>query len=152
VSVELRLQGIEEFREALRNLPAELAGEAGHLALAAANSAAVSIRAAYGQHRVTGNLQEHVIVEPPVTIGGTVAGARVRSTARHAYLFEYGTQARHYVTKKKGVVHRTGKMWGKTPPVHIFIPTAIRVRRRMTEDLIDLLRRHGLLVTGDGGT
>ena len=146
MSAQLTLHGVEELREALRNLPAELAGEAGHLVLGAANGAAVDVRANYGRHRRTGDLQDKVTVAPLAT-GALTAGAKVTSGSRLATIFEYGTQARHYVTVA-GHTHRTGRM----PPFHAFVPPVVRARRRMQQDLIDLLTRHGLQVTGDGGT
>jgi hypothetical protein len=138
----LTLTGVAELRAALQALPAELAGEAGHLVEAAANGAALEVRRAYGAHRVTGNLQEHVLVNTRAA-GPLGVNYQVKSSARHAWLFEYGTQARHYVTVK-GRRHVTGRM----PPANLFVPIAIRARRAMAATLVDLLERHGLTVTG----
>lgn len=135
--------GLDDLKAALRNLPDELAGEAGRIVETHANSAAVTIRAAYGAHRRTGNLQEHVSIDR-VARGRYGAAARVKSTARHAHLFETGTKARHYITRR-GVRHVTGA----AEPQHVFVPEMIRVRRRMYEELKALLVRNGIQVSGD---
>lgn len=139
-------QGMEEFKRALRALPNDLAGEAMRVVEASANGAALEIRTAYGQHVVTGNLQEHVEVDIQRT--GLNVSAVVKATARHSHLFEYGTEARHYFTKKRGIRHETGKMWGKQPGGFVFVPIVIKARRRMYERIIDIMKRAGLTVTG----
>jgi hypothetical protein len=141
------LHGWAEFREALRTLPAYLTGEAAKIVDASANSAAVAIRTEYGRHSRTGNLQAGVVVELRTT-GRFGLRAMVWSKAKHAHLFEYGTEARHYITQH-GEKHPTGRMWGKTPAAPVFIPTMRRTRRDMYARLKDLLVRQGLLVTGD---
>jgi hypothetical protein len=146
----LAIQGAAELAAAFRALPADLQGEGRQLVVAAANGAATAIRTAYGAHRRTGNLQDHVVVTELVSeVGGVLA--RVRSTARHATMFERGTAARHTT------VHRTrssppgrGGYRGKMPAASIFIPRAIEARRAMQAALVALVRRFGLTVTGDG--
>ena len=140
----LVLTGMAELKAALRALPAELAGEAGHLVQAAANGAALDARTVYGAHRRTGNLQEHVTVEARAS-GPLGASYQVRSTARHAWLFEYGSQARHYITVR-GHRHVTGRM--PAAGTNGVVPVFIRARRAMEATLVDLLERHGLTVTG----
>lgn len=128
----------------LRNLPADLAGEAAHIVEAAANAAAVTVRSEYGAHRVTGELQDGVSVEHRPS-GPYGAGARLRSKAPHAWLFDHGSQARHWRTGKS-----TGAMWEKRPPTHVFVRAVIRERRRMWDALRQLLLRHGATrVTGE---
>lgn len=139
MSAALKFQGIDELRAALRQLPAELAGEAGHILEAEGNAAGVAIRSGYSAHRVTGNLRDHVSVvhEHSAVAAKTV----VKSTARHAHLFEFGTQTRQT---------RNGANRGAMPPGHVFVPAMVRARRRMFEQLADLLRRAGLQVRGGG--
>lgn len=133
---------LDAFREELRRLPAELADEAGAIVLDAANSGAATIRGVYEQHRVTGNLAKGVKVLTE-SVGPFGAGAVVKSTAPHAWLFDNGSAARHWVTGKS-----TGRMWGRTPPTHAFVRTMIAARRRMYERLADLIRSKGFTVTG----
>jgi hypothetical protein len=143
VSVSLIWDGLEELKAALRSLPFDLTGEAANDVEEAANAAAFAVKSAYGAHRVTGNLQDHVVVQEQARGQFGVAYV-VKSTARHAWLFEHGTEARHYVTRR-GVKHLTGKM----PPAHIFIPTMMRQRRAMYGRLKDVLVRAGLQVSGE---
>lgn len=134
--------GLEELKESLRNLPADLAGEASHVVEGAANAAMVAMGSGYASHWHSGNLQKGLQVthfEP----GRFSAGAIVKNTAKHAYIFENGTEARYYYTMR-GAKHVTGKM----PPGHVFIPAAIRARRAMYEGLSDVVTRHGFSVTG----
>jgi hypothetical protein len=135
--------GVEEFKAQLRALPAELTGEASHIVEAAANGAGVTLRTVYGQHRHTGNLQDHVVVEKKST-GPFGVSYRVASTSPIAWLFDNGSQARHWASGKS-----TGAMWGKTPPTHVFVRTLIAARRRMYDGLRGLMTRAGLQVTGE---
>lgn len=135
--------GLNELREALRNLPADLTGDASLVVEIAAEGAADTVRVVYEAHRRTGKLAEGVVVEPKAT-GPFAATKVVRSKAKHAWLFDNGSQARHWASGKS-----TGVMWGKTPPTHVFVQTMIRARRKMYEDLKDLLVQNGLSVSGD---
>ncbi len=145
MSVTLRFDGLEELKAALRNLPTELTAEATHLVEGRANAAATEIRTIYGRHRVTGHLQDGVTVTHTER-GKWSAGAIVKSAARHAWIFEYGTEARHYITIN-GKVHNTGEMWGKrTPPRPAFVGTIQKHRRALWQEFRALLERHGLLV------
>jgi hypothetical protein len=137
--------GLEELKAALRNLPADLTGEASHVIEAAGNGAATTIKRVYGQHRVTGHLQNSVSVQEEHA-GPFAAGVVVKSSDPIAWLFDHGSQARHWAGGKS-----TGRMWGRTPPTHIFAGTMARERRRMYGLLRGILERHGLVVSGDGG-
>lgn len=142
MSATLTIQGLDAFREALRNLPAELTAEANSIVQGAATAAAAGARANYGRHRRTGDLENKVTVKPRAQ-GPLSASYQVKSGSRLAFIFEHGTQVRHYVTSG-GRRHLTGKM----PPFHAFVPPVLTARRAMNQSLIDLLRRHGLVVTG----
>jgi Zn-dependent oligopeptidase len=123
-----------EIRAALAKLPEELRGEAGHIVEASANEAVVAIRSAYPVF--TGNLRDHVYATQ-FEAGRFVSKWRVINAAKHAWIFEHGTVQRH--TGK-------GANRGIMPPGNVFIPTAIRVRRRLLERLRDMLVQHGLMV------
>lgn len=146
MSVELRLTGILELKQALANLPAQLKGEATGIVMETAYAAADDIRNQYHQGP-TGNLKKGVRVVVK-EIGPVGVAAQVRSTAPHAPLYEFGTEARHYITAS-GKKHATGKMWGKRPGTPVFIPTMIRYRRALYAKLAALIQSHGLTVKVD---
>jgi hypothetical protein len=127
--------GLEELKAELRQLPAELAGEASGIVIAAADRA----KAAMHYPRRTGNLADHVVVGKAAA-GRYGAGAVVKNTAKHAGIFESGTQARHTAL---------GANRGSMPPGHIFVPAVMRSRRQMYDELKALLVAHGLTVSGD---
>jgi hypothetical protein len=131
---EVRWDGLEEYRELLRALPEALAQETAHLVEAAANGAALDIRRAYPVR--TGKLRDRVTVTR-LNKGKYGTGLIVKNTAPHAWLFENGTQARHTAL---------GANRGSMPPGHVFIPLAIKARRRLYGQVKDLLVRKGALV------
>jgi hypothetical protein len=139
VSASVRWDGLEELKRELRNLPADLTREASHVVEGTANAAATEIKRGYGKHRRTGNLQAGVLVTH-FDKGKFSTGALVKNTAKHAHLFEVGTQARHTAI---------GANRGSMPPGHVFVPAVIKWRRRMYQELKDILVRHGLVVTGE---
>lgn len=132
----LTFEGLSELREALRNLPDDLRGEARHIVEAAANGAAAQIQGAYAVD--DGDLRDGVYVRPS-EVGTFGAGAIVVSKAPHAHLYEFGSQVRRT---------KAGANRGAMPPKPTFVPIVIRKRRQMQEQLIDLLVRHGLVVSG----
>lgn len=140
MSARVTLNGFDELRAALRALPAELTAEADHIVEGAANGAAADIMSGYGDHVVTGHLRDRVVVDHGASSAFT-SKSTVKSTSPHAFMFENGTQARHTAS---------GANRGAMPPFHVFIPAAIRARRRMTDQLIALVRSAGLLVSGHG--
>jgi len=127
---------LDDLKDALMHLPEELAGEASHIVEGVANAAAAEIRQTYPVF--TGNLRDHVEVDT-YDSGKYGVHARVRNTAKHAFIFENGTEARHYYTDNN-VEHATGRM----PPGHVFIPIMMKHRRRMYVLLAELLERHGI--------
>lgn len=141
MSARFVFAGLEELKTALRALPDDLTGEASNIVEGAANGAAAAIKRDYARGP-TGNLIGGVYVTH-FSRGRFSAGAIVKSAAKHAWIYENGTQARHYFTAR-GVRHPTGAM----PPGHVFIPAMIRARRRMYELLAAMMRRNGLLVSG----
>jgi hypothetical protein len=134
-ATELRITGLAELRAALLKLPPELVREAGVIVHAQAEAATQEIAAAYPFK--SGNLRQHLRLE----LGGDAvsATARVRNTAKHAYIFESGTVARHWAN---------GKSTGTMPAGRVFIPIAMQRRRIMLAALIDLVEGSGLHVSG----
>lgn len=132
---ELRITGLADLRAALLKLPPELVREASVIVTAQAEAAAREIASAYPIK--TGNLRNGLRVE----LGGdqVSATARVKNTARHAYLFERGTEPRRWAS---------GKNTGRMPAGRVFIPIAMQRRRIMLSALIDLVERAGLHVSG----
>jgi hypothetical protein len=137
MSGELQWTGLRELEDDLRRLPDDLTGEASHIIEAAANGAAAEIKPRYGVK--TGNLRDHLEVRETHD-GPFSAGYVVINTAKHAGLYESGTQARHT---------DIGANRGRMPAAHVFIPVAIRKRRQMYEQLKAMVERHGLEVSGD---
>lgn len=135
MSSRFQIVGMEEFRQALRNLPPRLVDKASVIVTARAEFAASRIESGYPE--VSGNLKSKMTVRMEVSKSGVVA--RIRNTAKHAYIYENGTQVRQ--TKK-------GQNRGAMPPGHVFIPTAIRERKEMVDQLIAMVRDEGLVVTG----
>jgi hypothetical protein len=135
---QLRIDGLAELRQALLALPPELVREASVIIHAQAEAAAREIAGAYPVH--SGNLRRGIRVD--VAGDAVSATARVRSTARHAAIFEYGTGARRWVS---------GKSTGRMPAGRVFIPIAMQRRRIMVAALIDLVERSGLHVSGAAG-
>ncbi len=137
MSVAFAFEGLAELKEQLRTLPAELAGEGGNIVEAETNAAAVEIRS-------DPSYPLRDTVEASTEKTQLSAVGTVTNTSRLAYIFEEGTEARHYVTVN-GQTHLTGKI----PPGHKFVPRIMARRRKMFEQLADLLRRAGLEVSGD---
>lgn len=135
--------GLAEFKVALKSLPDTLATEAGDIIREEAEGAGQAVRSAYNRHRVTGSLENHVVVKKKRS-GKYGPAYQVASTAPHATIFEKGTQVRSYVTKKNGVK----KLVGAMPAAKIFGPVMERHRRFMWDGLYTLLVKHGLLVSG----
>lgn len=141
MSASVRFTGLEEFKAALSRLPQELSGEGQAIVYGAADEAAAEIIAKYPAR--TGNLRKGVKVTRSASAFATTAV--VKNTAPHAFIFENGTEARHYFTDPGGVRKEVGKM----PPGHVFVPIVIRKRREMYEQLKALLVKAGLSVSGE---
>jgi hypothetical protein len=142
----MKWTGLDELREQLRRLPADLAAEAAPIVTAAAEAAATELRGVYLAHEKSGNLASRVTLSP--SIGAGQFGARVvlKSSAKHAWLFDNGSQARHYV--RDGKDHKTGQMWGHSAPTHVAVGTIIKHRRIMEDALRGIVERAGFTVTG----
>jgi len=137
--------GLTEFKQAMRNLPNHLAIEAATIVNTAATGAAAEIRNRYPVK--TGNLRRGVQVRIQSKPGRAVA--LLQNTAPHAFIYESGTQARHYSgTDKLGRRYVMGSR-GSMPPGHVFWPVYYARRRQMFDQLKTMLQREGLLVSGE---
>jgi hypothetical protein len=135
---ELTIAGITELREALRRLPADLSKEAGAIVFAAASAAYQEMDSQYAAHEVTGNLRRGLQLTTTDEYLRYGSVAVLKNHAPHAWWAENGTQMRR---TSKGVSR------GAMAPLHIFIPTAQRHRRRMVQTLIGLVERAGFIVS-----
>lgn len=135
----MKWNGLDEFYDQLRTMPAEMTGEAAHITEGVANAAALEIRSAYPVGP-TGNLRDQVYVTHWERGHQFSVGAIVKSAAPHAWLYENGSAARHYYTKATGTKHETGAMSAH----HTFVRTMMDHRRRYYGLLADLLKRHGI--------
>lgn len=139
MSSTLKFNGLDELRAALRQLPEDMAQEAKGIVLGYADQAKDEIVSGYPLGP-TGNLRNRVIVTGRE---GNKFGAVaiVKSAAPHASIFEKGTKVRH-----------TSRGWnrGAMPQPdesQRMIPKVIRLRQKMTADLVALVQRAGFTVT-----
>lgn len=135
---KLRLEGLTELRTQLRNLPEDLAQEAGAIVTAHAEEARRRIQTAYPEGP-TGNLKRGVTMERNTS--KFTSSAIVRSRATHAHLYEFGTTKIRRT--KKGASRGT---MPKADPQHAMIPIVVRVRAQMVRALIGLVERAGFQV------
>jgi hypothetical protein len=141
--------GLTQYRASLLALPTNCVREASNAIVGETNAAFVTIAQVYEAHRLTGALRKGLTVSVLGSPGGLITGRVLKSNGALAWLFDNGSVARHYVTRS-GADHKTGRMWGKTPPTHIFTRTVGRARRRLTQTFRDILLRQGATsVTGD---
>lgn len=149
MSSRLVFEGMDAFLEALRALPGALRDEAATIVHDTATRAADEMQAAYPEGP-RGRLKRGVKVS--LREGNEFgAGATVKNTSPHAFIFEQGTQARYVNTLPLGRAKNFGYRRGAMPPGRVFIPIAIRRRRAMYDALIEVVRRAGFEVTGRGG-
>lgn len=144
MSARVTWQGLRELYRDLDLLPTDSTREAQNMARAAANGAAVEVRAVYGDHAITGELQSRVRVDD-LTTGRFGVHYRVINPASHAHLFEFGTAER-----KTDAGWSRGRMWGRRSGGHVFVPAMERARARMYAQMKAMLIRLGASrVTGD---
>jgi hypothetical protein len=142
----MRWDGLRELREELRQLPEACRGEAAKVVEGEVNAAYVTVKRVYEAHRFTGFLSRKLMIEPLKIRGALTTGLVLRSASPLAWLFDNGTQARHYITVN-GVKHVTGRM----PGFHIFGRTAAFTRRKIRALLIEMVKRHGAAKVMDDG-
>lgn len=134
--------GLEEFKAFLRQLPDELRDDSSGIVVDAATRAKTEVEESYPPETpdTSGNLKRGVRLEVLKTIGGTIAF--LKSTARHAHLYEFGTRPRYFDGLFRGAMPAARKT---------FIGIVTRHRREMYQRLADMLREKGFQVSGDGG-
>lgn len=138
-SNRLVLDGLAELRAALQRLPEELRQEGAAIIDNAAEVTASSLRQSYPVGD-TGNLRAGVSVKTEHTPYGTIG--IVTSRSPHAHLWEFGSQNR---------VTRAGWRRGKSPEhkKEGLVPIAQRNRKKMNQQLVELVRKAGFQVSGD---
>lgn len=155
MGVRISWEGRDEFLTALRNLPEDLAAQAAQVVRASAEQAGQETKADYPirQTNQTPSLRRHSTWFPPGNLrkGVTVADKStlvsaayvVRSAAPHAHLFERGTLVRRT---------RSGANRGAMPQANVaerMIPKVVRIRQRMVQQLIAIVRAAGFEVSGE---
>jgi len=136
----LRIDGLDELRDAIHTLPTDLARETRPEVEDAAATTASALRAAYPVR--TGNLRRGVRVRTQTTATGTTA--TVQSTAPYAAAWEFGTEIR-----------RTQRGWNRgAAPAHPgqgLMSLAARRRKQLLPLLVDVLERHNFRVGSSAG-
>lgn len=133
----LTFEGLEELKDELRRLPAELRDEGNTIGMNRAERARAAIDADYP--RRAGHLKKGLKIRV-IASGPFGFAIEVLNTDKDAMTFEIGSQARHTTL---------GANRGSMPAGHVFVPHVQRHRRAMFQELKDMLVRHGLVVTGD---
>lgn len=150
MAATFKIDGLDELRKALLDLPEHLQSDAETVVRDAAEDAASAVRSRYEQHRTSGatyvahkgvkRARRHLADSVSVSFRGAKTGAavgRIVVDAPHAHLFEYGTQERQWLG---------GKATGAAPAHPTLIPIAVRRRKDMTDELIEVVERAGLKV------
>jgi hypothetical protein len=128
MGAKIEMKGLQELRDELRRLPADLTDEATHIVQTHAESAKQEIEAAYPTW--TGHLKAGLTIS---RVQATFTTAAIlRNRAKHAYIYEHGSEMRHT---------DSGAARGRMPPGHVFLPISGRWRALMIWDLIRLVRR-----------
>lgn len=141
MTVDFKLDGLNELITALKHLPEELVQDAEQIVSDATYAAGDEVKTIYQRFAdETGGSMHDLISGVVVTVDRQprrVVG-HVKSTSGFAWMFEHGTKIR-----------KTRKGWnrGQIKPLHAVIPTCMRHRRVMYARLADMLRRAGLLVS-----
>ena len=127
--------GMAELIADLQALGPNLERESGGIVSKHAEAAAQSIRAQYPEK--TGNLRRGVVVKSISPVR-----KRVLSRAHHAHLWERGTADRE--TREgfdRGAMHKGNPSLSIQPAGNVFIPTVVRWRALMKQQLVGIVRR-----------
>jgi len=165
--------GLTEEFAALEGLPETCLGEARKIVEGAANGAAADVRGQYGAHVYTGKLQESVEVTAEASEAlGVLHIVKVRAPHAYIFENGTqvrqvtgkplsAQRKRSYAARRKKAARLRGARptrprstritpatslhgnRGSMPPGNIFVPAMVRARRRMFENLIDMLERLG---------
>ena len=136
--VKLSLEGMDELRKQLQNLPDDMKQRADFIVTKYASAAKQQIQSGYPLGP-TGNLKNHV-TQTNNAGRRTSAVSIVKSTAPHAWIFEHGTQNRRSRFGNRGRMPAAD-------PSKAMIPKVIRLRAQMTNELIDLVKEAGFEVS-----
>jgi hypothetical protein len=144
----MQLIGLDELALILMALPEHLVEQATAIVGRAADRMMAETAAGYPSGG-TGNLRKG-LTKTEEAVGRFGVAYQVKNKAPHAWWFEHGTQTRHTASgAKRGVMF--GKQEGltgpRTPPGHVFIPTAARVRAAMYRELREMLVAEGLILS-----
>jgi hypothetical protein len=135
--------GLAELKKGLHDLPADLTREAKTIVDRTAQTTLNQTALAY-----TGGaagLRSSLKIHSSEHYG--LAFSEVRNTAKEAHLWEFGTQNRRtYAGWNRGRVIPAADRGQQG-----LVPIAIRNRRRMYDELMAMLTRAGLTVTGNVG-
>jgi len=153
-SIKMQMEGLDELRKTLQQLPEHLIKEASDIVIAHAELAQREVQDAYPVRTTNlhptarrrtpwfppGNLKARVRMVKNRAVVFT--SAVVQSRAPHAWLYENGT---------KGRPRKTDKGWNRGPMPEApldkkMIPRVMRIRARMIKALIELVERAGLEV------
>lgn len=115
--------GMSALLEGLRRMPSKIEAEAAWHVENAAETMAAEVRNEYPE--VSGALERGIKV-----VHENAFRAVVKSTSKHAMLYERGTVER---------MRASGGSTGKMPPANVFIPAAIKARAHMVEQLINVV-------------
>jgi hypothetical protein len=143
VSARLVFDGLDELTAALRALPAALVDEATAIVDDTSARAVALMEAEYPAGELRDGVSQQTINAGPFGVG-----VQIKNRSGWAWHWDHGTALRH-TTGGGRKAHGTGREWGATKPPHTFGRTMAQQRRRMYENLAGLLRRHGLLVSGE---
>jgi hypothetical protein len=121
------ISGMAALIRGLQQLPEAIQQEAEGVINATADLMAAEVRRDYPAGK-TGNLRKDVRVERKARLR-----AQVKSAAKHAHLYEYGTVSRY--------LKSNGASRGTMPAQPVFVPAAVRNRRRMVERLTEIVKR-----------
>jgi hypothetical protein len=132
---KLTFVGMLEFRKAMHELPSRLRAEATAINVSEASAAMNTIAAGYPVK--TRTLKAGLRLEQQSNPYGS--SVKIRNLALHSALYEYGSEMRYT---------DEGAKRGKMPARPLFIPTAIRHRRRAVSRIVDKLRSEGFTITG----
>lgn len=130
--VTVQWRGLDEFKDRLRAMDAEMTAEANEIMVSVAESARTAIVQTYPIK--SGNLRRGVIIRKPRNPGRLLAGVDLVQRAPHGWLYERGTTVRH---NKKGA--NRGQM--KATPT--FVPIAERYHRAGIDAIIRRLDARG---------
>jgi hypothetical protein len=145
MTTSMEWHGLKELREELRRLPEDSRAEAEKVVEGHVNAAYVTIKRVYEAHRVTGTLSTRLSISPLTTRGVMTTGLTLRSGSPLAWLFDHGSEARHYVS-----VHGVKHLLGRMPARPVFSRTVGFTKRQIRQALTDMLRRRGAqTVTGE---